>query len=312
MPDRLRFARQSSCLGGARLGALERISTKKPNKLSSFHGSVGASQCFSGRLSPRIPFRDEWPRLAFLRNVNRAQGTAKLRPNTVTILGFGVRLADAPPRAISASTESVRRSPTRFRRALSLALVLQALAGCAGVIELDNGYYLAPDKVGSAGVSGVGAGGGSAGSGGASDSSPCGEHPITAKSTWVANASSQYDTNPPSSLIDNSTARWSSGKPQSGDEWLQIDFGAPVSIRSINLQQGADRNDYPRMYAIFISDTDTDLTGAVRASGVGSSGDSTTSVLTHSLLGRYLLIKQLGMSLSWWSVEELEVSCFDD
>jgi hypothetical protein len=25
--------------------------------------------------------------------------------------------------------------------------------------------------------------------------------------------------------------------------------------------------------------------------------------------GRYLLIKQLGTSLSWWSVQEVEISC---
>jgi hypothetical protein len=38
---------------------------------------------------------------------------------------------------------------------------------------------------------------------------------------------------------------------------------------------------------------------------------TTTIVLPGTFAGRYLLVKQLGSSLSWWSVEEIEVSCFD-
>jgi len=51
--------------------------------------------------------------------------------------------------------------------------------------------------------------------------------------------------------------------------------------------------------------------GTVRASGTGTSGVTTTITLTAITPGRYLLIKQLGSSLSWWSVAELEMNCSD-
>ena len=138
------------------------------------------------------------------------------------------------------------------------------------------------------------------------------ERPITAKSTWVAKTSSADSASPTSNLIDNSMSRWSTGKPQSGDEWLQIDFGKAVYIRRVNLQQGKDSNDYPRMYSLYISDVNNDSVGSdALASGVGSAGVTTTIELPKPFSGRYLLIRQIGSSLSWWSVEELEVSCFD-
>ena len=164
----------------------------------------------------------------------------------------------------------------------------------------------------SGGASGAPSGGAS-GSGGAVGTVLCSDHPLTAKTGWIPTASHQSTSpkNPPSFLVDNTASRWSTGKPQSGDEWLQINLGATVNIRSINLQQGADTNDYPRSYAVYISDTNNDITGTVRATGVGTPGVTTTIALPKIFSGRYLLIKQLGTSLSWWSVAEIEIACVD-
>ncbi len=169
---------------------------------------------------------------------------------------------------------------------------------------------------GTSGSAGTGGSAGTAGSGGSAGGAVgplCSDHVISAKSAWVASASSFHTGEPASLLIDNTTARWSTGAAQAGTEWLQIDFGAVVTLRSINLQQGlgADANDYPRGYAVIVSNTTKDLTGTVRATGVGNNSASTTITLTGVFSGRYLLIKQTGTSLSWWSVEEVEVSCFD-
>jgi F5/8 type C domain len=226
-----------------------------------------------------------------------------------------------------------------YRTALAGVVALLALAGCARVIGLGSDYFV--DDVAPSGASGMSgassadaasggtldgggtvdgggtldgggpqAGGG--GVGGTPDGPICSEHTITAKATWVASASSHSPGEPASNVIDNTTARWSTGKPQSGDEWLQIDFGQTVYIRRVNLQQGtADSNDYPRMYSLCVSDISVDLSCTALASGVGDSGVTTTIQLSKPFAGRYLLIKQLGSSLSWWSVEEIEVSCFD-
>jgi hypothetical protein len=141
----------------------------------------------------------------------------------------------------------------------------------------------------------------------------CSDHPITAMASWSPSVSSHSAGSAASNLTDNSVTRWTSGKPQAGDEWLQIDFGAVVNLRRINLQQGTDSaNDYPRSYAVYLSNTPLDSSGTARATGSGTSGVTTTIILPSVASGRYLYIKQLGTSLSWWSVEELEVTCSDN
>ena len=168
---------------------------------------------------------------------------------------------------------------------------------------------------GAGGVSGTGGKGGAAGGGtGGMPSGPlCSDHPLTARSSWVASSSHHDTTNNgvASNLLDNTTTRWSTGKAQSGNEWLQIDFGASVTLNHVNLQQGDDINDYPRGYSIIVSNTAKDLSGTVQLTGSGKSGVSTAILLPALASGRYLLIKQTGNSLSWWSAEEIEVSCAD-
>jgi hypothetical protein len=170
---------------------------------------------------------------------------------------------------------------------------------------------------GSGGTAGAGGGaggnGGSAGTGGGTNVPKCSDHPLGARSGWTATASHSDTKNSgvPANLLDNAITRWSTGKAQSGDEWLQLDFGASVTINHVNLQQGDDVNDYPRTYTVIVSDTPKNLAGASRLTGSGKSGVSTAILLPALATGRYLLIKQTGSSLSWWSAEEIEVSCSD-
>lgn len=165
-----------------------------------------------------------------------------------------------------------------------------------------------------AGASGTGGNSGSAGTGGGGGgpSIPlCSDHPLTARTTWTATASHPTSGDLPANLLDGKVTRWSTGKAQSGDEWLQIDFGATVTINHVNLQQGDDTNDYPRTFSVIVSNTAKDLSGAVRSTGSGKSGVSTAILLPALATGRYLLLKQTASSLSWWSAEEIEVSCSD-
>ncbi len=139
----------------------------------------------------------------------------------------------------------------------------------------------------------------------------CEDHPITARSSWVPSASHSDSAGLPPNLLDGKITRWSTGKAQAGDEWLQIDFGASVTLNHVNLQQGDYTNDYPRTYSVIVSNTAKNLAGSVAATGSGKSGASTAILLPALATGRYLLLKQTGSSLSWWSVEEIEVSCSD-
>jgi hypothetical protein len=173
---------------------------------------------------------------------------------------------------------------------------------------------------GSSGSASVDEAGGVGGAGGDSGAVvvTCDGAPIPLKGSWKASAShsslaagAEY-YNPPEYVMDLSTKRWSTGKPQAGDEWLQIDFGAPAAIRQLSFTLNPDdADDYPRIYQIKISDAPLDFNATIRASGAGALGQTLTVTLAEPVVGRYLLVQQKGKDAeSWWSVSELTVTCF--
>jgi hypothetical protein len=119
--------------------------------------------------------------------------------------------------------------------------------------------------------------------------------------------------NPPSHANDGSISeRWSTGKPQAGNEWLAIDFGVRVAIGQVTLQLGTSSTDHPRGYAIRVSDMPLDIAAPVLVSGAGQPSVDAAIVLVAPTIGRYLLISQTGAaSSSWWSVAEVNVACAD-
>ena len=200
----------------------------------------------------------------------------------------------------------------------------------------------ASDDVGHGG-GGAGGGGGASGSGGAggmdaaidsadgadgndgehgSDAPPtCGSHPLPPKTAWVVTAShtslgnSQESDplyNPTSHAHDgNVSERWSTGKPQAGNEWLQVDFGRRVAMRQVTLQIGTSSSDHPRGYAARVSETPLDFASPVLVSGAGQPSVDTVIVFDPGVVGRYLSISQTGSASSWWSVAEVNVACSD-
>lgn len=147
----------------------------------------------------------------------------------------------------------------------------------------------------------------------------CSTHPLSARTTWIATAShsslgnSQESDplfNPPSHAIDgNTNERWSTGKPQAGDEWLQIDFGKKVAIGEFTLQLGISTSDHPRGYAAVVSDAPLDFTAPALISGAGQPGADTVVALAPPAVGRYLLVLQTGAASNWWTVAEMTVTC---
>jgi hypothetical protein len=119
--------------------------------------------------------------------------------------------------------------------------------------------------------------------------------------------------NPAAHMLDgNLSERWSSGKQQSGDEWIQIDFGKVVTLSDITLQHGSDTADFPVAYAVRVSNTSGDFTATVRASGSGATGAQLVIMLATPATGRYLTIRQTGATdFEWWSIAELQVTCSD-
>lgn len=140
------------------------------------------------------------------------------------------------------------------------------------------------------------------------------------RSSWIATASSSNLMNEPGDLLNNPpenaldgdlSTRWSSGKPQAGDEWFQIDFGTTVAVSSVVLDMGEDAAvqsylDYARSYAVSVSDVSEDLEATPLAEGDGMAPLTDISLPgAPEATGRYLLIRQTGQAADWWSIHEL-------
>jgi F5/8 type C domain len=168
-------------------------------------------------------------------------------------------------------------------------------------------------SVGTKGGSGNGGSaghGGNAGAGGNSGPGDCTEHPLTAKSTWIITASNTSAASPLANIDDgNLLTRWSTGISQKSD-WLQVDFGADVSLASITLAIGDNSSDYPRAYEVRLSELSQNRSATPLASGKGQEAMDTVIDLPKPVAGRYLLISQTGtINGTWWSIAELKVAC---
>jgi len=117
--------------------------------------------------------------------------------------------------------------------------------------------------------------------------------------------------NPPAHMLDGLyTERWSTGQLQSGNEWIQLDFGAVSTITDLTLNPGNDAGDYPRSYAVRVSNKDQDFAAPVKVSGTGMPG--TTFVhFSPPAVGRYVTVRQTGVEGPWWTVAEALVGCTD-
>jgi hypothetical protein len=114
---------------------------------------------------------------------------------------------------------------------------------------------------------------------------------------------------PPTLAIDASIAtRYSSGQPQAGNEWIQIDFGKSVSLTSVTIDtEATNADDWGRQYEFRVSNTSGDMAAAIAAQGAGMTG---AKMFTLTATGRYLLISQKGVyATSWWSVHDINVAC---
>jgi hypothetical protein len=147
---------------------------------------------------------------------------------------------------------------------------------------------------------------------------------LPAKSKWVTTASVTANDVAVCTLASQAAAnatdgtlatRWGSGKPQAGDEWVQVDFGTSVRLNKLLLEAWdpalgcGEPDDNPRHVVVRVSNTANNLAAPI-ATQVDGTLDLTTIKLPEAAEGRYLLLSQTGVaSPSWWSIAELEVMC---
>jgi hypothetical protein len=198
-----------------------------------------------------------------------------------------------------------------------------ATSGAGGASTIEGPAGQASTNAAGVGGSSAGSGptevaGGDGGTGGDGNASlPCAAAPIPLKGSWHASASHSSlglgeADNKPEYVMDLTSKQWSTGKAQSGDEWLQVDFGVSAQVRELTLTLNSDdAEDYPRIYQVKLSDTPLDFNARIRASGAGSLGQALVVTFAEPVKGRYLLVQQKGRDTSaWWSVSELTAKCF--
>ena len=129
--------------------------------------------------------------------------------------------------------------------------------------------------------------------------SPLGEFAVD-RTGWSATASSGSAVD----AIDGSgTTRWTTGAAQAGNEWLQIDLGAPTLFNRLSVDNRNFTSDHPRGYDISVSSNGTTWTSIAAAAGA----EPVTSASFNPQVARYVRIAQTAVSVSWWSVGELNL-----
>ncbi len=194
----------------------------------------------------------------------------------------------------------------------------ELVGGAAGA----SGGLPGAGKGGTVATAGSGTAGAMVGAGAGGELVPqghpeCAAAPVPPASGWVITADPVTDSHyPPELAIDGSEdTRFSTGEPQQGDEWLQVDFGEAVALTSVSLAcckvvAGFPESleDYARGWAVRLSDQPLDLGAPVLAAGEGAPGGIVATFAPA--VGRYLLVTQTGSAVeSWWSVHELGASC---
>src|SRR5262249_45665843 len=126
---------------------------------------------------------------------------------------------------------------------------------------------------------------------------------------WGASASSTEFWGSPARAIDNRPAtRWSSGLAQAAGHWFQVDLGSAQTFQKLVLDATGSPFDYPRGFAVLVSDngTDWDSQSAI-ASGAGD-GSVTSITLDSAVTKRYVrIVLRQGDPFWWWSIHDLSL-----
>lgn len=125
------------------------------------------------------------------------------------------------------------------------------------------------------------------------------------RSSWILNASNnQADVY---NAIDNSAStRWTTNTAQTSGQWLTIDLGRDSSFDTISLVADASPNDYPRGYAVYVSNDGSNWGSPI---ATGSGNDATTDITFSDVSAKYIRVEQTGSDdRLWWSIHELLVT----
>jgi glucosylceramidase len=103
---------------------------------------------------------------------------------------------------------------------------------------------------------------------------------------------------------DDATTRWSAGVAQAPGQYVQVDLGQRRRIARVVLDTGAGTGDFPRGYALHVSDDGANWGDPV---ATGSGTGQLTAIDLAPRKTRYLRVVTTAPADSWWSVADLRV-----
>jgi F5/8 type C domain len=123
---------------------------------------------------------------------------------------------------------------------------------------------------------------------------------------WTATASTPANAAVPvtSALDGDVFTRWATGQNQTAGQTFTLDMQQTRAFNRLVLEAGANQSDYPRGYAVAVSNDAT--TWQPVASG--ALVDDVTDVSFGQQNARYLRVQQTGSAASnWWSIAEINL-----
>jgi type 1 glutamine amidotransferase len=126
------------------------------------------------------------------------------------------------------------------------------------------------------------------------------------RNTWQLSSNMNNKPDDLKRMVDMDPAtRWTSGAymHKSEDMWVMVDLGSQQKICTVTLDTLASAGDYPRKYALYVSDSPTEF-GKPVASGAGAK----MTAITCEATGRFVKIVQCGKEGPFWSIHELKIN----
>jgi hypothetical protein len=127
---------------------------------------------------------------------------------------------------------------------------------------------------------------------------------------WTASATTPANASVPvtAALDGDVFTRWATGQVQASGQTFTLDMQQTRSFNRVVLEAGPNQSDYPRGYAIAVSNDATNW----QAVASGTSGTAPSSAVVDVSFAqqnaRYVRIQQTGAAASnWWSIAEINV-----
>jgi hypothetical protein len=106
-------------------------------------------------------------------------------------------------------------------------------------------------------------------------------------------------------LDGSAGTRWDTGAYQTNGQYFQVDMLSTKTFHQVRLDAAGYANDYPRGYAVYVSNDGSNWGAAVVT---GSGNGAITDITLGSTAARYIKVVQTGNSTTnWWGISEFNV-----